>query len=458
MYSETGTELSGNRVYGNGAQGIYICSGNNNLTLTGNTVYNNGTYGINDTVTGRHTVRNNLCYSNTDYNIRFTATGVQLQFEQNTVAGGKGVYFGNPGTGTNRNNIIRPTGTGNAGLYFNDISNPAAFLSDWNDLYATDNADIGYWPLSSPPEAHTLADWQNKSTNDANSISSDPLFVDAGDGVDFHLQSKGGSYHGGFWQADAANSPCIDAGDPDALFTAEPPYNGYRVNMGAYAASVEASRMDYTGVFYTVTTTVDPMLAGIVNVRPPDTDAFPDGYEVTLIATATNRFFSWSNWSGGLSGNQQTNVFLLYSNLTATAVFATTSNNTYGVPDWWLDQYGIPTTEEGAAADADGDGFRNWEEYYAGTIPTNDQSSLRITVWDDSEQDRHALTILTVSGKTYRLKSTPALTPPVWTNEPWSATSNGVLLDELIQGSGAAETLYVDPASARTYYRIQLVP
>ncbi|HVP11985.1 MAG TPA: hypothetical protein VMV94_12460, partial [Phycisphaerae bacterium] len=55
-------------------------------------------------------------------------------------------------------------------------------------------------------------------------LDTDPLFVDAANG-DFHL---------------AANSPCIDAGDPASDFSLEPEPDGGRINMSTYGNTPEA--------------------------------------------------------------------------------------------------------------------------------------------------------------------------------------------------------------------------
>jgi hypothetical protein len=79
-----------------------------------------------------------------------------------------------------------------------------------------------------------------KNTGD---VSAAPLFADAAKG-DFHIRSKAGRWDPkvGRWVKDTIDSPCIDAGDPKAVFTREPTPNGGCVNMGAYGNTTEASK------------------------------------------------------------------------------------------------------------------------------------------------------------------------------------------------------------------------
>jgi hypothetical protein len=61
---------------------------------------------------------------------------------------------------------------------------------------------------------------------------------------DFHLQSTSGRWNPNIseWVIDANFSQCIDAGDPNSDWTAEPWPNGKRINMGAYGGTAQASK------------------------------------------------------------------------------------------------------------------------------------------------------------------------------------------------------------------------
>jgi hypothetical protein len=59
---------------------------------------------------------------------------------------------------------------------------------------------------------------------------------------DFHLKSLSGSWHGGVFALDDANSPGIDSGDLVSGYALESTPNGGRINLGAYGNTAEASR------------------------------------------------------------------------------------------------------------------------------------------------------------------------------------------------------------------------
>jgi len=61
---------------------------------------------------------------------------------------------------------------------------------------------------------------------------------------DYHLRSQAGRWDPKSlsWVQDVLTSPCIDAGNPVSDWTAEPPPNGARINMGAYGGTLQASK------------------------------------------------------------------------------------------------------------------------------------------------------------------------------------------------------------------------
>ena len=73
------------------------------------------------------------------------------------------------------------------------------------------------------------------------------------------------------------------------------------------------------------------------------------------------------------------------------------TNNT---PVSWLESYGLELTDDAALGDADGDGMPAWQEWIAGTIPTQAVSVLRVSnSW--SEAGGRVLGWGVVSGRTY---------------------------------------------------------
>lgn len=61
---------------------------------------------------------------------------------------------------------------------------------------------------------------------------------------DLHLKSEFGRWDSdaGHWTSDDVTSSCIDAGDPNSVWSSETWPNGKRVNMGAYGGTIQAGR------------------------------------------------------------------------------------------------------------------------------------------------------------------------------------------------------------------------
>jgi hypothetical protein len=69
----------------------------------------------------------------------------------------------------------------------------------------------------------------------------------------------------------------------------------------------------------------------------------------------------------------------------------------------WLGQYGLPTDDSADYADSDHDGMNNWQEWIAGTVPTNAASVLRI-VSARREVSTVKITWTSVPQRTYTLE------------------------------------------------------
>ncbi|MCG2717078.1 MAG: right-handed parallel beta-helix repeat-containing protein, partial [Candidatus Marinimicrobia bacterium] len=241
--------IRSNTAYGTNNQGypgIDISGGHNQVE--GNIVRNNQNGIVVYNYGGDYnTIKNNIVYSNTyrgiwvyryaDYNNVFHNTLYNNVKEIHIGHGGEHYDCGS--NNVFKNNILHASGSGTGiavDTYLDPGTLPSGSILDYNDIYAP-SGNVGYIDNNT---YNTLSNWQGGSGQDANSISTDPVFVNPT--TDFHLQSSGGSYHGGAWTADAGNSPCIDAGDPTFDYSNEPIPNGYRINMGAYGNTVYASK------------------------------------------------------------------------------------------------------------------------------------------------------------------------------------------------------------------------
>jgi len=88
-----------------------------------------------------------------------------------------------------------------------------------------------------------------------------------------------------------------------------------------------------------------------------------------------------------------------------------------GMPNAYENQY-APTLNPNvndAAADPDGDGLTNYQEYQAGTDPTQASSALRIISIESTGPTTVRLTFLAVSNRSYRIEFKNALSDALWT-------------------------------------------
>jgi hypothetical protein len=90
----------------------------------------------------------------------------------------------------------------------------------------------------------------------------------------------------------------------------------------------------------------------------------------------------YSYWVAAAVDSAGTRASALGGPATGIRLVSCTTNSPVPVPFAWLDAYGLAMNgdyEAAALADSDGDGMANWQEYVAGTDPTNGASVLQLT-------------------------------------------------------------------------------
>ncbi len=222
------------RIAGAAGQARNIRMIDGSLEITGNDVYAGGVE-IRDgtlTVGGARALLEHSVISRGAGTL-VTVSGTNTVIRNNTVVGG-GVAVRQRGSGSSLdlfNNIL----IANSQIIQRDAG---TLSSDYNLLLARGNAWIGN---TAEGLWERLVYWQERSGQDLNSISADPLFADEAGG-DYHLKSSAGRYFEGIWMTDLQNSPAIDAGNPGSAFGHELDPNGGRINLGAYGNTEQASK------------------------------------------------------------------------------------------------------------------------------------------------------------------------------------------------------------------------
>lgn len=84
-------------------------------------------------------------------------------------------------------------------------------------------------------------------------------------------------------------------------------------------------------------------------------------------------------------------------------------SNANGIPDWWETAFFSGKINCDANADGDNDGMKNWQEFIAGTNPTNKSSVFAAVTIKQVGPNKFVLTWASVSNKTYFIQSTTNL-------------------------------------------------
>jgi len=168
----------------------------------------------------------------------------------------------------------------------------------------------------------------------------------------------------------------------------------------------------------------------------------------TNVTVATNSFYTFT--APNIATSQAYRVVI--KNLanptpgiisgTATVTVLLDSDND-GIPDAWESAYGFATNNlADATLDPDGDSMANWQEYVAGTDPTDPLSYLKIDSLNASAGA--ALTFGVVSNKTYTVQFTDALGSGTWST----------LTDLTARTTNAIETVFDSAYTSNRTYRL----
>ena len=111
-----------------------------------------------------------------------------------------------------------------------------------------------------------------------------------------------------------------------------------------------------------------------------------------------------------------TNLYGTAQSLPATLTIGVADSDGDGMPDAWEVANGTNPNVPDANEDLDHDGHSNWQEYLAGTSPTNAASALRLEAVAVAPAGTVALRFNAISNRPYSLFSTDSLGVPNWIN------------------------------------------
>lgn len=137
-------------------------------------------------------------------------------------------------------------------------------------------------------------------------------------------------------------------------------------------------------------------------------DAAPGSRVLTFVARRKGSNARWA--SNNRLGRQKVVIMPLG---------VTLGSDKGSMPLGWISSYFPAANTEAkqrlkAEEDSDGDGFLNWEEYVAGTDPTDATSALRITSIIPKEGDVADITWEKIPGRVYTLLGKTSLSDPEW--------------------------------------------
>ncbi len=118
-----------------------------------------------------------------------------------------------------------------------------------------------------------------------------------------------------------------------------------------------------------------------------------------------------------------------------------------GLPDSWKNRFGLDTIQNISAADPDGDGLTNLQEFRAGTNPVSPSSTFKAVLSATNGTNTLTLQFPAVGGKLYRVSSTTDFSS-------WTPVFSNILPN--VSGPQSVELPPSLPNN--TFFRVELVP
>jgi parallel beta-helix repeat protein len=243
LSSSDGSEVYDNTVYNNGTVlggGVIFDGGSTNCNGYRNLCYNNR-YGLlaNTSSTGIKFFENISILNQFNINYDNSATGDNYN---NTCYGATTaeLLLGAGYTGTSKNNLLCAVDG-----YCIKSSVTSGVTSDYNLLYVTGSGHYGKWGAASDDES--LVSWQTTSSQDANSVSGDPLLANAGETTaeDYRVSSGSpaneagadlsglGLYSADYFGTAIPQGALADIGAIEGVFASGSPYYYYQQQAAA---------------------------------------------------------------------------------------------------------------------------------------------------------------------------------------------------------------------------------
>ena len=205
--------------------------------------------------------------------------------------------------------------------------------------------------------------------------------------------SGSGSFTNTHQVAIAANAPApgqaFSQWTGDTAYLADSNSSSTTVTMPAQAVNLSATYVDITYVL-----TVTSGTGG---------GSYTNGHVQSIAANAPAPGQAFSQWTGDTvyladSNSSSTTVTMPAQTVSLTATYkdAAPQSTTNGTPYAWLDQYGLTNYVADAVLDQDNDGLLTWQEYIAGTDPTNSASCLKA-----AQTTRNIITWIAQSNRIY---------------------------------------------------------